>query len=142
MKFKAKYHPLRKIFLDERGATLVEELATVAIIGFGLVILVAMITTGVVGVRQVDDEVLAESLARSQLELIKNAAYEPDPGTSPYPTPAPVAGYAVTVSVEYWNASSSTFTTTQRNDGMQKVTVTVSNGVSNLVQLATFKVSR
>jgi len=62
-------NPLRS-FNDEGGTTLVEELVTVAIIGIGIVVLVAMITTGVIGVRQVDDKVLAESLARSQLEII------------------------------------------------------------------------
>ena len=135
-------NPLRRIFHDEGGATLVEELTTVAIIGFGLVILVAMITTGVVGVRQVNDKVTGESLSRSQLELIKNAVYEPNPGTSPYPTPAPVTGYTVTTSIEYWNATSGSFTSTQRNDGMQKITVTVTKAGSNLVQIATFKVNR
>lgn len=140
--FNSKNHPLRKIFRDECGSTLVEELTTVAIIGFGLVILVAMITTGVVGVRQVNDKVTGESLARSQLELIKNAAYEPNPGTSPYPSPTPVTGYTVTTSIEYWNATSGTFTTTQRNDGMQRITVSVTKAGSNLVQIATFKVNR
>ena len=78
---------------DEQGATLVEELVTVAIIGMGIVILVAMITTGVIGVRQVDDKVVAESLTRSQLELIKDAAYEADPVTNPYPGVAPIPNY-------------------------------------------------
>ncbi|MCK5794154.1 MAG: hypothetical protein KAH12_05585, partial [Anaerolineales bacterium] len=75
MKYSSTDHLLQKIIRNEKGATLVEELMTVAIISFGIVILVAMITTGVIGVRQVDDKVLAESLARSQLEMIKDAAY-------------------------------------------------------------------
>ena len=45
----------------EKGATIVEELVTVAIIALGIVILVAMITTGVIGVRMVDDRVVAEA---------------------------------------------------------------------------------
>ena len=49
----------------EKGATIVEELVTVAIIALGIVILVAMITTGVIGVRMVDDRVVAEALARA-----------------------------------------------------------------------------
>ena len=56
--------------------------------------------------------------------------------------PAPVTGYTVTTSIEYWNATSGTFTTTQRNDGMQRITVTVTKAGSNLVQIATFKVNR
>ncbi|TFG49354.1 MAG: hypothetical protein E4H33_02420 [Anaerolineales bacterium] len=142
MKFPSKNHPLRKILWNEQGATLVEELMTVAIIAFGIVILVAMITTGVVGVRQVDDKVLAESLARSQLELIKNASYQADPGTSPYPSVASIPGYVVSLGIEYWNAGIGSFTSTLRNDGMQKITVTVSTGGDTLVQTATFKVNR
>jgi hypothetical protein len=127
---------------SDSGATLVEELVTVAIIALGLVILVAMITTGVIGVRQVDDLVTAESLARSQLELIKDAPYEPDPGTNPYPSVTGIPGYSVVVGIEYWNATSSTFVSTQRNDGMQRITVTVSVAGDSLVQTSEFKVDR
>ena len=127
---------------SERGATIVEELVTVAIIAFGIVVLVAMITTGVLGVRQVDDKVVAETLARSQLELVKDAAYQADPGTSPYPAVSAVPGYSVAVGIEYWHAGSSTFVSTQRNDGLQRVTVTVSTGGDTLVQTSAFKVDR
>jgi len=106
-----------QILNDEEGTTLVEELVTVAIIGIGIVILVAMITTGVVGVRQVDDRVLAESLARSQLEI-------------------------VAVGIEYWNATTSAFVAAVRNDGLQKITVTVSSAGTPLVQTAEYKVDR
>ena len=142
MSLQPKSRFLRKFLTDQQGATLVEELTTVAIIGLGIVVLVAMITTGVIGVRLVDDKVLAESLARSQLELIKDAAYQPDPGTSPYPAVTPVSGYTVSVGIEYWNATSSSFTTTLRNNGMQKITVTVTSNGDTLAQTAAFKVNR
>ncbi len=142
MKSSATDHLFQKIARHEKGATLVEELMTVAIISFGIVILVAMITTGVIGVRTVDDKVLAESLARSQLELIKDASYIPDPGTTPYPTVTPISGYLVSVAIEYWNAGSGNFTSTQRNDGMQKITVTVSSGGTDIIQTSAFKVNR
>lgn len=127
---------------DENGATLVEELVTVAIISVGIVILVAMITTGVIGVRQVNDKVVAESLVRSQLELIKDASYEPDPVTNPYPGVSPIPNYNVAVGIEYWNASSSTFVPSVRNDGLQKITVTVTADGTTLVQTAEYKVNR
>ncbi len=129
-------------FTSEQGVTLVEELVTVAIIAFGIVILVAMITTGVIGVRQVNDNVIAETLARSQLELVKDAFYEADPGTNPYPAVTGVPGYSVIVAIEYWNTTSSSFSTTLRNDGLQRVTVTVSSGGDTLAQTAAFKVDR
>jgi len=131
-----------QILNDEEGTTLVEELVTVAIIGIGIVILVAMITTGVVGVRQVDDRVLAESLARSQLEIIKDAAYQADPVSVPYPAVAPIPNYSVAVGIEYWNATTSAFVAAVRNDGLQKITVTVSSAGTPLVQTAEYKVDR
>jgi type II secretory pathway pseudopilin PulG len=129
-------------FNEEEGTTLVEELVTVAIIGIGIVILVAMIYTGVKGVRLVDDKMLAESLARSQLEIIKDAAYQDDPVSVPYPAVAPIPNYSVAVGIEYWNASSSIFVSAVRNDGLQKITVTVSSAGTPLVQNAEYKVDR
>jgi len=127
---------------EESGFTLVEELVTIAIIGLGIIILVTMITTGAIGVRKVDDLVTAESLARSQSELIKNAPYESNPNTSPYPTVSPVPEYSVSVTIEYWDASTETFTSTWHNDGMQKILVSVSSDGDTLKQISTYKVDR
>ncbi len=121
---------------------MVEELVSVAVIGIGIVILVAMITTGVIGVRQVDDNVVAESLARSQLELIKDSSYLADPTSVPYPTVTPILNYSVGVGIEYWNATSSTFIPTVWNDGLQRITVTVSSSGTTLIQTAEYKVNR
>lgn len=139
---KRKLSVLIKSLRKEAGATLVEELVTIAIIGMGIVILVAMITTGVLGVRQVDDNVRADSLARSQLELIKDAPYQADPVSSPYPTVTGIPGYAVTTGIEYWNDTSGIFQTDPWDDGLQKITVTVSAGSSQIAQVSDFKVDR
>jgi type II secretory pathway pseudopilin PulG len=129
-------------FKSQQGATLVEELVAVAIIGMGIVILIAMITTGVIGVRQIDDKVVAESLARSQLELIKNASYQPDPVSNPYPGVTPIPNYSVAVEIEYWEASSSRFVSGLRNDGLQKIIVTITSDGTTLTQTAAYKVDR
>jgi len=133
---------LRQIVHDQNGVALVEELVSVAIIGLGIVILIAMITTGVLGARQVDDKVSAEVLARSQLELVKDAAYQADPSSSPYPAVAAVPGYTVTLNIDYWHAGNANFQSGLRNDGLQRITVTVSSGGTQLVQLAEYKVDR
>jgi hypothetical protein len=139
---KRKIEVLIKTLRGESGATLVEELVTIAIIGMGIVILVAMITTGVLGVRQVDDNVRADSLARSQLELIKDAPYQADPVSSPYPAVVGIPGYTVTIGLEYWNDTSGDFQTDPWDDGLQKITVTVSAGSSQTAQVSDFKVDR
>ena len=133
---------IRQIVHDQNGVALVEELVSVAIIGLGIVILIAMITTGVLGARQVDDKVSAEVLARSQLELVKDAAYQADPSSSPYPAVAAVPGYSVTLNIDYWHAGNANFQSGLRNDGLQRITVTVSSGGTQLVQLADYKVDR
>lgn len=132
----------RKLLRNDQGATLVEELVTVAIIGLGIVILVVMITTGALGVKQVDDSVRADTLAKSQLELIKDAPYRADPSSSPYPTVSSLPGYSIAVGIEYWNASSSSFQAGVRNDGLQKITVSVTSGSTQITQLAGYKVDR
>ncbi len=125
-----------RIFNSDEGTTLVEELVSVGVIGIGIVILVAMITTGVIGVRLVDDKVLAESLARSQLELIKDSSYQ----AGPYPTVAPIPNYSVGVGIEYWNGPADEFGSTDY--GLQRITVTVTSAGTTLVQTAEFKVNR
>ncbi len=118
------------LWSGETGQSLVEELVAVAIVSLGLVILIAALSTGSMGVRTTNDRVTAENLARSQLELIKDTAYSPDP--TAYPTVTPVQGYAVTVEVEVPYI------------GLQVVTVTVSLSGSgeDLLQLEGYKVDR
>ena len=142
MNIPRKLEKLQIQLQNEKGATLVEELVTIAIIGMGIVILVVMITTGTLGVRRVDDDVRAQSLARSQIELIKDAPYETDPTTSPYPSVVGISGYTVSLDFEYWNASTGSFQSSWRNDGLQKITVTVSSGATQLAQVSEFKVDR
>ncbi len=126
----------------ETGQSLVEELVALAIVSLGLVIIIGALSTGSMGVRTANDRVTAENLARSQLELVKDAAYSPDPTAIPYPTVAPVQGYNVTVGVEYWIAPSGPFTSVVRNDGLQKLTVSVSGSKGALLQLEGYKVDR
>ena len=120
------------LWSGETGQSLVEELVAVAIVSLGLVILIAALSTGSMGVRTTTNRVTAENLAHSQLEMIKDAAYSPNPTVVPYPTVAPVPGYSVTVEVEVPYI------------GLQVVTVTVSLSGSgeDLLQLEGYKVDR
>jgi len=126
----------------ETGQSLVEELVAIAIVSLGLVIVMAAFSTGTMGVSTTNDRVTAENLGRSQLELIKDAAYSPDPTVTSYPTVSPVQGYATAVGIEYWIAPSGPFTSTVRDDGLQKVTVSVSGSKGALLQLEGYKVKR
>ena len=127
---------------DERGQALVEELIALAILALSVGIILTSITTGTAGVKAKHQQVTAEALARSQLELIINAPYSPNPVSSPYPSVASVSGYSVNVNIEYWQASSETFISSVWNDGMQRVTVSVSGSEGVILDLTCYKVDR
>ncbi|MCJ7619677.1 MAG: hypothetical protein MUP64_05615 [Anaerolineae bacterium] len=133
---------VRSLWSGEAGQSLVEELVTVGIVAFVLVIIIGAVSTASIGVGTANERVSAETLARSQLELIKEAAYSPDPTVVPYPTVSPAQGYTVDVAIEYWIAPSGPFTTAVRDDGLQKVTVSVSGTEGALLQLEDYKVDR
>lgn len=131
-----------RLFGDEKGQTLPEELVSLAILAFAVSIVLLTIYTGTVGVKIKHERVSGSTLAKSQLELITDAAYSADPTAVPYPTVSPVTGYTVEVSVEYWTAPDGPFTTTVRDDALQMITVSVSGREGIILQLERYKVDR
>jgi hypothetical protein len=129
-------------FSSEAGFSLTEDLVTVAIIALGIVLLIAMISTGTIGVSTANTEVTAENLARSQLEMVKNAPYQPDPTAIPYPSMSAPSRYEIVTAVEYWTAPSGPFVPAVRNDGLQRVTVSVNHDGVPVLQLEAYKVER
>jgi prepilin-type N-terminal cleavage/methylation domain-containing protein len=77
----------------DRGSTLVEILVAMGIVAVALAVFISMLQTGVLTVGSVQDQTVASALARSQMEVVKSAAW---PG--PYPVVAIPPGYSVTVS--------------------------------------------
>lgn len=88
------------------------------------------------------DRMLAQGLARSQLELVKNAAYQADPTAVPYPNATPPDGFSVDVSVEYWDPGTGAFTSTMNTSGLQRITATVSRSGDTLLELEDLKADR
>ena len=127
---------------DERGISLPEELMSIAILALAVGLVVVGIFTASVGTKVRHSRVNATSLARSQMELVLDGSYQPDPTAVPYPTVAPVSGYTVNVGVEYWTAPSGPFVSTVRNDGLQRVTVTVSDAAGQILALEGYVVNR
>src|SRR4030042_3704420 len=62
---------------NESGVSLVEALVAVAILGGGVLTMILAMSGGVLAVNENDEEVTAQSLARTQMEYIKNYAYDP-----------------------------------------------------------------
>jgi hypothetical protein len=97
---------------------------------------------GSTGVTTRHGRVSASNLATSQLELIAAAPYSADPTALPYPTVSPLSGYTVDVSVEYWIAPDGPFTSSMRDDGLQRVTVGVSAPGGAILELESLKGDR
>lgn len=133
---------LRRLHRDQRGISLPEELVSLVVLASAVGLVIAGIYLGSVGVRQRTGQVSAAVLAGSQLELVADAAYRADPTAVPYPTVAPVAGLTVGVEVEYWTAPNGPFTSTVRNDGMQRITVSVADAGGEIASLEAIKVDR
>lgn len=133
---------LRGLATQAEGFSLVEELVALAVIALGVMLIIAMISTGAVGVTTQTDHMVAEALARSQLERVKDAAYSADPTAVPYPTEAAPAPYSVALEIEYWDDGLGSFTTAMTTSGAQRVTATVSRGGQPVLSLADLKVDR
>lgn len=144
--FAARLRPVTRaaqlLRLDERGFSLVEQLVALAIMSTGIVLLLAGLTTAGHGITLFADRVASQSLARSQLELIKDHPYIADPTTSPYPSASPPAPYSVSTTVDYWDSGTETFVSGVRNDGMQRITVTVSKASVSVLSVSDYKVDR
>lgn len=127
---------------DERGQTLPAELVALAIIATAIGLLLTALAVGSSGVKTKHQRTTASGLAVSQLEIIAAAAYSPDPTAVPYPTVSPRQGYSVEVNVEYWTAPDGPFTSTPRDDGLQRVTVSVAGTEGDILQIQAYKGDR
>ncbi len=107
----------------ERGSTLIEILVALGIIAVALTVFLAALQLGLRGVANVQEQTLAASLARSQMESVKAA---PWPG--PYPALAAPSGYTVTTTPESGPLP-----------GLQLITVTVSRHGRPLLTIQGYK---
>ncbi len=132
----------RRVHDDQHGQTLAGEVVALAILGFAVAIILGTITTATAGVKVKNDRVTGANAVRSQSELIVDASYSPDPTAIPYPSNPPVSGYSVDIVVEYWDAATETFITTVQDDGLQRITVTVSRDGDVFFEIESYKVKR
>ena len=116
---------------QQKGLGLAETLVAVAILGTAVVAFIAALSAGSIAVGAQDEEVVIQSLARSQLEYTKSYTYIPGAGS--YPTIAVPENYSLVVAV-------SAVPGTDAN--IQKITVTVSRDSQVLLTVSDHKVNR
>jgi len=93
---------MRALLVNERGMTIVEVIAAIAIIGIGLVALSAAIPLAAYGIQEGNQLSTATFLANQRIEQVRNATWKAGPpavdtlGTSPNTTTAPTNGAVTT----------------------------------------------
>ena len=122
---------VRAVAGGQKGAGLVEVLVAVAVLGVTLVVFLAAIATGSVGVATTEERVTGENLARSQLEYTKSQTYLTAPAS--YATVTPPTGYAV---------SAEATSIAGADSFIQKITVTITRDGETVVTVEDFKVDR
>jgi len=113
---------------DQRGLGLVESLIAVAILGIAVVAFIMALSAGTVAVREGNHQVVAQSLARTQLEFIKGSPY--DTTYSEVDTPE---GYDISVEVD---------SIPDTDTDIQRIGVTVSLGDEDILTVEDYKVNR
>ena len=112
---------IRKAFQgSSRGFTLIEVLIAMALVGIIAITFLSALTTATTALAIADRRATAESLARSEMEDVKNEPYDFDNPQSYEHDPAESLdhpGYFISVSAEPLH---------DPDDGIQKITVTVS----------------
>jgi len=130
---------------DQRGVGLVESLVAVAILGITVVAFVMALSSGAVAVREGNQQVVAQSLARTQLEYTKSYPYDSEATTYPYVytydetyNPSPITlpeGYDILVEV-------GSILEPDTDTDIQKITVTISRGGEDILTVEDYKVNR
>jgi Tfp pilus assembly protein PilV len=116
---------------EQRGLGLVETLVAVAILGTSVVAFVVALSAGSIAIGEQDEEVVAQSLVRTQLEYTKSYPYDSEATT--YPAVDLPEGYALSISVASVPGTDA---------DIQKITVTVSRESESIITVEDYKVNR
>ena len=115
----------------ERGFGLVETLAAVAILGVVVVAFVVGLSSGAIAVREGNQELVAQSLAQTQLEYVKGYPY--DSAATTYLAVGTPEGYFICVEVG---------SIPDTDTDIQKIMVTISRDEEDILTVEDYKVNR
>jgi len=115
----------------QRGLTMLEGLISIGILGAVVILMIFAMSGGALAVNENSEEMTVQSLARNQMEYIKNLAYNSEAST--YPTINTPPEYSITVSVT---------SVPDTNDNIQKVTADFYRNSELLMTISDYKGDR
>ncbi len=120
---------------NERGIFLAETIAALAILSIVVVALLSGVATASKATAVTNEQTIAESLVRSEIEYVKNYAYQSFPATYPVKP-----GMNIPWS---WNVPAPTTEKVHvTDDGIQRVTVTAQHNGETILSVNIYKVNR
>ena len=143
-----------RLIIGQRGQTLLEVLIAIVILGMIAVPFLTALSVSSRAIMVADDKTAAESLARSELEYVKNSDYNwtgfhyelpgtPPPLTWPNHTlDACYVGYSVNVTGVPINSSTGDPLSPGKDLHIQKITVVVYHGNKAVLTMSTYRMDR
>ena len=129
-----------KLMKGEKGFTLIEVVIAIAILGIIAAAFMAALAGASRAIFVADERATAESLARSQMEDVKELDYA-DNYTASIPLDYVTAGYSANISAQRWDAINHAVSANET--GIQKITVTVGhNSKPAVITLVDYKARR
>lgn len=119
-----------------KGFSLVETMVALALLGVIVVTVLGSFSTVSLAVKRHTTATSLDRLARSEAEYIKSQAYVAKPGT--YASLA-APGYAFSLQILYYNPANGTFVTTNADNGLQQIVLTVTAAAGGSEQLRFLK---
>ena len=138
-----------RLMRNEKGFSLIEVIIALALLGIIGIAFLSGLATASKATFIADERTTAESLARSQMEYVKNQDYidySADPHDV-YGEITPPAGYSIDSTAVPFDPDtgvpySETGGVFDQDDGIQKITVTVSHNGEEVITLEGYKVNR
>ncbi len=126
---------------NEKGFTLIEVMIAIALLGIIAVAFLGGLATASKALVIADERTTAESLARSQMEYVKNQDYDATNNPPQYSQLSSIpGGYTIAITAERLDPEGDD---TGNDDGIQKITVTVGHlSKSDVIILDGYKVDR
>lgn len=115
----------------ESGMTLLEGLVAIAILGTGVLTMIFAMSGGALAVKENGEEATLQNLARSQMEYIKDLAY--NPAATTYPAISAPDSYSISIAVTAVPGA---------NTNIQKVTANISRLGTVRMTVTDYKVNR